>query len=225
MTKIIALTMAIALIICCFAGCGTNEASEKTEVLSNESALSGNLYLKTDESIDENVLKCNSLASIVSNRDCTREEMDKIAIENGYQGYNDMVIYLVSEKYLFYIPSEGVYTTPSTVRFHYAVERGEITKNGEYVLEQVVDERELARLVSNKDHTYEEMVNIAIENGFKDYNQMLAHLLQNREVSKLRYVPSFTYKGEYSDHEYYWTCVTDSTVHFHHALEMGVVKK
>ena len=75
-----------------------------------------------------------SLAIIVSNKDFSVAEIDQIAIENGYDGYEDMVESLVDAGELYHIPAfshngstyEETYTVKGTIVYEKAVEAGVI---------------------------------------------------------------------------------------------------
>lgn len=75
-----------------------------------------------------------NLAIIVSNKDFSVAEIDQIAVDNGYDGYADMVESLVEAGELYHIPKfsyngstyEETYTVKGTIVYEKAIEAGVI---------------------------------------------------------------------------------------------------
>ena len=74
----------------------------------------------------------NDLAILISNRDFSREEIEKVLQSHGYKSYEDGCEKIASTGKIAYIPRfevngityGGYYTTKSTILYHTALEAG-----------------------------------------------------------------------------------------------------
>ena len=223
---LIALMMCVGMFLS-ITGCGKEDAKPNDNVpVENESTEKKDDYKYTEM----------DLATLVSNGDDTKQNLESIADEYGYKDLQDMIDKLVEKGLLYKIPAftytwidengeekseeyEETYTIRGTIIYNNAAEMG--------VIKELYDEETLAVLVSNHDYPDEKMNKIAIDNGYENLQDMIDKLVEKK---LLYYIPDFIYIGKDKDgnetsYVYQATYSTNRTVIYHDAVEMGVIKE